>query len=124
MRVFEGGHQFVAFPFDAAAAMVEMQVGEEDVGDIIAVVPQGGERFVKRIVAVEMVMTEEFRILLVADAIVDEDEPVAVFHQHAAHRPGAHVIVVGRVEFVPDAFGHYAEHGAAVELEEAGIDRV
>jgi hypothetical protein len=85
---------------------------------------QCAQRFVERIVSMQKVMGKEFGVLFVADAVIYKHEPVAVFHEHAAHGPGAHIVIVCRVEFVPDTFGHNAEHGAAVEFEKAGIDRV
>jgi hypothetical protein len=69
-------------------------------------------------------MPEEFFILLIAHAGVDKYQPVAILNEQATQGPAAHIIIVGVVYFIPNAFGHYAEHGAAVQFEIAGIDRV
>jgi hypothetical protein len=69
-------------------------------------------------------MSEEFFILFVAHAIVDQYQAVAFLNQQAAQGPAAHIILVGGIEFIPDAFGDYAEHGATVKLEVAGVDGI
>ena len=72
----------------------------------------------------QIVMAEELRILLVADPVIDQDQPVTVLHEQAAHGPGAEVVGIRRMVLAPQRLGHHAEHGAAIELEETGIDHV
>jgi hypothetical protein len=60
-------------------------------------------------------------VLLVAYAVVDEDEAVAVLYEQAAHGPCAEVVGIGRVGALPKLFGHHPEHGATVQFEEPCI---
>jgi hypothetical protein len=75
----------------------------------------------QRIFTVEIIMAEEIPFLLIADPVVDQYFPVTVDYQQASHRPVAKVVLIGRIYFRPQGFRHYAEHGAAVEFEIAGL---
>jgi len=72
----------------------------------------------------QKIMTEEFFILLVADAVIDKDQSLSIFNQQTAKGPVAHIVLVGRVDLVPDGFGYHAKHGAAVELKVSTFDRI
>lgn len=67
-------------------------------------------------------MPEKFRILFVANAGINKYASGAGIYQQATHSPVAQVIVIGRVEFLPHYFGHYAKHGAAIKFKITGID--
>ena len=104
--------------------MVEVQMGEEHIGDVIAGEAELLQGTFQRVGSVQVVVPEELRILLVADAIVDQGEAIAVLHQQAAHGPGAQVVGIGRVFGAPQRFGDHPEHGTAIQLEEPRVDRV
>jgi hypothetical protein len=66
-------------------------------------------------------VAEKFRILLIANAIVDQDQAVAVFHQQTAHSPGTQIILIGRIAALPERFRNYAKHSATIQLKKSGI---
>src|SRR5690606_2775490 len=106
----------------AAAAMIEVQVRQEHIRHIIRGITSGIQRPDQRIIAVQIVKTQKPGVLLVAYTIVDKDAPVSVFHQEATHGPCAEILFVSRVQFIPNGFWYYTEHGATVQFEEACID--
>jgi hypothetical protein len=69
-------------------------------------------------------MAHELLILFIANAIINQYQPVAILYEQATHGPGTKIVFVGRIEFVPDRFGHYAKHSAAIQLEITGIDSI
>ena len=79
-----------------------------------------GERAKQRICAMRLEKGAPFGVLLIAETAINEDVPVAGLDEQAAHCPGAKVVFIGRVEPLPEALGHDAEHGSAVEFEIAG----
>ena len=79
--VFKSRNQFPVFPDDTSATMVEMQVCEEHIGYIIADETMGSQRFIQAVVPVQVIMPEEFFILFIAHAIVDENTPAFVFDE-------------------------------------------
>lgn len=70
----------------------------------------------------KIIMGEKFLVLFIANAIVNENQPVAIFHQQTPQSPGAQIPLIGRVELIPDGLGNYAKHGTPIEFEIAGID--
>ena len=68
-----------------------------------------------------VIVAEEFFILFIAHAVIHQYAVVAVFYQQAAHGPGTHIVLIGRVYFVPHALGHYAKHGATIKLKVPGV---
>ncbi len=77
---------------------------------------------VEMAITMQIVMSKKFIVLLIAHAGVNQDEPISVLYQQAAHGPGAKVALIGRVKRLPERFGHHAKHGATIELEMPGID--
>jgi hypothetical protein len=63
------------------------------------------------------IMGEKLIVLYVAHAGVDQNVAIPIFYQHAAHGPRAHIVVVGRIKWLPQRFRHHAKHSAAVEFE-------
>jgi hypothetical protein len=94
--------------------MIEMQVSKQYIGDIITGKTMGGQRAVERIIAMEIIVSEKFSVLLIAHTGVYQYQPVPFFYQQTAHRPGTHIIFIVRVEFVPHAFRNNAKHGASI----------
>jgi hypothetical protein len=68
------------------------------------------------------VMRKKLVVLLVAHSCVDKDEAIAFFNQHASHSPRTHIILVGRIKWMPHRLGNYAKHGATIEFEVPRID--
>ena len=117
----EGRNQHsVGTTFYCAADVVEVQVGEENVGDVGPVVARRRQASVQGVFPVEVVVGKELVVLFLADSRVDEGESVSVFHQQQPHGPGAQVVLVCGVGALPEGLGHNAKHGAAVELEKSG----
>lgn len=114
--------RFVFIPLYRATTMVEMQVGEKHIGNLRTVIAGHLQSFIEVAITMQIVVGEEFFILLIAHAGVDKNEAIPAFYQQAAHGPGAKVALIGRVERLPERFRHHAEHGAAVELEMPGVD--
>ncbi len=104
--------------------MVEVQVREQDVRDVFGCKARFADGFQQCGVAVRLVVAEKFLTLLVAHARVDQDQAIAVLDQQAAHSPGAEVVGVGGVVFLPKHFRDDAEHGPAIEFEKSGVDYV
>ncbi len=63
----------VDVPLDSAPHVVKVKVGEEHVGDVVAIKTVSGQRCIQAVVAVEEVVAEKLFALFVADAGVDED---------------------------------------------------
>ena len=108
---------------DGAATVVEVEVGQEDVGDVVAVEAEGIELGIQ-VLGAGGIMAEELLALLVAHAAIDEHQAVALLDQQGAQSPIAAVPLVGGVVFRPEGLRDHAEHGAAVELEQTVGDRV
>ena len=102
---------------DGAATVVEMEVGQEDVGDVVAVEAEGIKLKVQ-VLGDGGIMAEELLALLVAHAAVDEHQAVALLDQQGAQGPIASVPLVGGVVLRPEGLRDHAEHGAAVQLEQ------
>jgi hypothetical protein len=79
------------------AAVVEVQVGQKYVGYVGGREAEPAQGAFQRGVAVQVEVPAEFLVLLVADAVVDEHQPPRVLDEQAAHGPGAHIVVIGRV---------------------------
>jgi hypothetical protein len=98
--------------------MVEVEVGDDDVGDGVGV---DAERAEPHGCAAERGVDGEdvglFGAPLVAHARLDEYPSVADVEQQRPPRHADPVARVGRVAPLPDGLGHDAEHGAAVESE-------
>src|SRR6185312_1355215 len=97
---------------------------EEHIGNILFPESLFFQRIVDIFISVQIIITEKFSILLVANSIVHQDQLFAILNQQTAHSPGTKIIGIGRVGFIPDEFGNDTKHGASVELEVAGVDGV
>jgi hypothetical protein len=49
----------------------------------------------------QKVKAKKLLVLLVAHAIVYQNQAITIFHQQTAHGPGAHIIAVGWIVFLP-----------------------
>jgi hypothetical protein len=61
-----------------------------------------------------LIVTEEFIILFITQPAVYQDKLIAGFNKQTAHSPGAKIIVISRIDFIPDFFWNYTKHGTAV----------
>jgi hypothetical protein len=104
--------------------MIEMQMGEEHIGNILFPESLFFQRIVEIFISMQIIITEKFSILLVANSIVHQDQLCAILHQQTAHSPGTKIVGIGRIGFIPDELGNDTKHGASVELEIAGVDGV
>ena len=118
---FVAGAVFV--PTNTAAAMIKVQVTQHHVGDVIKAVTVLAQGFLQGVIAIEEIMGKELFVLLVAEAVIDEDLTIAGIDEQASHGPVAHVVLIGRVQFVPNGFWNNAEHGATIEFEITTVDR-
>ena len=105
---------------DGAAAMVEVQVGQEDIGDVVSVKSEGIQLKVKVLVA-RGVMAKEFLALLVAHAAVHQHQPVAILDEQERRAQSQRLRSSVGWCLVQRGFGHHAEHGAAVQLEQPWV---
>jgi hypothetical protein len=99
--IFKSRYQPIPFTDNAASAMIEMEMGQQYIGDVIPVKSMFCQGLVQGIVTMQIIMTEKFRILFVADAIVYEDKALAFLDQQAAHSPGTEIVLIGRMDFAP-----------------------
>jgi len=70
---------------------------------------------------VKIIITEKSAGLFIAYTGIDQDQPIPVLDKQASHCPGAKVILIRRVQPVPDRFRNHAEHGAAVKFEHTSM---
>ena len=107
-----------------AAAVVEVQVGQDHVGDAVRVVA----RRAQRLVGEQRVFQAVDRVLLVrplvADAGVDQIRAIAALQEQEPHAEIDAILLVGRVRAGPERMGHDAEHRAPVEGEIAARNGV
>ena len=83
-----------AFPvaFDGPSDMVKVQMGQQYVRDVRSGKPACSQRFVEGVIAVQVVVAEEFFRLLGANSCVDEQQVFSVFNEQAAHGPRTQII--------------------------------
>src|SRR3954467_9433537 len=67
----------------------------------------------------KVIVTEEFVVLFITDTVIYQDQAFAVFYEQTTHGPGTHIILVCRIQFMPDAPGYYAIHSATIQFKEA-----
>jgi hypothetical protein len=68
-------------PFNGSTTVVEVQVGQEDIGDIITVESVSREALVQGIIPMQVVMLQELLVLLGANACIKEHEAVPILHE-------------------------------------------
>ena len=124
-RVWERRPEVAFFvSFHSSSNMVKVQVSEQHIGDVLARKPSLVKFTIKSGVSMEVVMTEKFVGLLVANAGVNEQQSVALFDQHRSHGPSAKVVFISRHMFLPERLWYHAKHCAAIEFKVAGVDSV
>ena len=69
-------------------------------------------------------MPKKFRILFVAHPVIHQHQSAVFFDQQAAEGQADHVVFIGGVESVPDAFGHHSVHGPAIQFEVPAVDGI
>ena len=107
----------------APAAVIEVQVRQNDVGDVIGMKPGFGQRTMQVVFfVVDRIDLPEPGRSLVPEAVINQNQPVVAFQKQAPHVQGNAVPGVGRDGAFPERFRHDAEHGPPVEFEAAGFD--
>jgi hypothetical protein len=81
--------------------MIKMQMRQQHIGNVIPAKAMHSQGLIQGIIPMQVIMTEKFGILLVADAIVHQDQPPAILDQQATHSPGAEIVVIGRMDLAP-----------------------
>jgi len=104
--------------------MVEMEVGEDDVGDVVVGEVLLFERLCEVVGGLGLVDLFEFVVVPIADAGVDEDETLVGTNQEASQGEGDAIILIGGGGFLPEGSGDDAVHGAAVDRKCAVVDYV
>src|SRR6056297_217301 len=111
----------ILVPLYAASAMIKMQVGQKNIGDIITMETDIFQGFVQRMVAPEIIITKEFFGLFVAQSVIDQNKPVTIFNQKTTGGKVNHIIAICRIGPVPNRFRDYTEHGASIQLKITGL---
>jgi hypothetical protein len=89
-------------------------VSKDHIGNIIPAEAMLCQGTVECSISMEVIMTEKFFILLVADACIYQDQPVAIFNEKEPHGPVTKVVFIGRIDPAPDTFWNHTEHRASV----------
>jgi hypothetical protein len=98
-----------------------MQVGKEQVGNILHMIANIGKGFLQGIgFHVSVVSPYLFRIMIPYPSF-NEDFTLARIYQQATQGEANHVVVVGRVNLAPQGLGDDAEEGASVAGEITGM---
>ncbi len=113
---------FVFVPLHTSTAMVEMKMRKKYIGDIFRGKAIFLQRLFKRIITMEIIIAQKFFILLLTYSIINQHQPVSFLHKQTTHRPCAHIIFIGRIQFVPNAFWNYAKHSSAIKLKKSRIN--
>jgi hypothetical protein len=102
-----------------------MEMGQDDVGNLVrreAKFPERaleGSRFV-----IDPENVFEFGVVFVAKPVIDDHQPTIAFEEQTPHGQLDPVPLVGVGTATPEGFRHNAEHGTAIQSEEAGFDFV
>jgi hypothetical protein len=68
-------------PFNGSTTVVEVQVGQEDIGDVIAVESVCREALVQGIIPMQVIVLQELLVLLGANACIEEHKTVFILHE-------------------------------------------
>jgi hypothetical protein len=104
--------------------MIKMKMRQEHVRYIIAVKTMFLQRFIERIISMQIIVTEKLLILFISHPCINEDQPMTIFDQQTSQRPRTHIVFVRRVDLLPDAFRYNAKHGTTIQFEVTRIDGV
>ena len=113
----------VGAPHGEATHVIEVEVTRDHQVDVVDGEAGVGQAVIEVIAPIESVDRRALRVHLVAAPGVDDGgQPVAPHHQ-GTHAQRNAVPIVGRQLGFPQRARHHAEHGAAVEREEAVAQR-
>ena len=107
-----------------AADVVEVQVAEDDRIDVVGLDTQRRQTRNQRLAFFHLIEPAIERGKLAAVAGIDQHRMFAVARQHAVVRTLDAIEFVGRGHIFPDRARDDAEHHAAVEPEQAAVDRI
>ena len=105
--------------------MIEVEMGEDDIGDV-------GRRHAVRaerrrdILTARVDRVDVAQLLAVLRAVprIHEDRPAPAADQQRPRRHGDPVSLIGGIRLPPEGPRDHAEHRAAVQREAPGLDRV
>jgi hypothetical protein len=123
MRIFESRDQTLRLriALDGTSAMVEVKMGQKNIGDFIGMKTRCLNALVQFTFTVQVIVTKKQITLFLTDSRVNQNETVSLFNEHAAHGPRAQIVVVSWIGFAPNDFGDNTKHSATIELEKTGI---
>ena len=104
--------------------VVEVQVGQEHVGDVLTCKACRVQASIQGMVAMQVVMAEELLRLFVPNATIHKHEAIADFHQQRTHGPCAQILGIRRIGPRPKLLGHHPKHRPAIQFEIPGVNRV
>src|SRR5437867_1338388 len=117
-------HRAVLAPRGSPAAMIEVEVGGRDSGDVLGLDTQRREILEQRLGALHGEDVAKLRIVLRADAGIHQHVLAVPFDKETVHREADSISLVGGSDLVPEHLGDDAEHGAAVQAESAARNEV
>ena len=53
---------------------------------------------------------------------INEYFTFSIFYQQTTHGPVAQILLVGRINAIPDYFGQYPKHGSTIQFKVTGVD--
>ena len=121
--VDEGGSHLVCDRGQGTCTVVEMQVCEQDMGNLFGIYARPAQPVLQARVCVHVEYLASASVKALSKSGVDEDAFVRRFHDEAVAGHGNPVTVVGWCHACPQGAWHDAIHGATVESETPRVDR-
>ena len=78
-----------------------MKMSENNISNVLSGVSKSCQGSFQGVLTVEVVMSEEIPVLLVAYAVIDQHFPVPVHYQQTAHGPITKIIFICRINLGP-----------------------
>ena len=107
-----------------SAAMIEVQVREQNIGYILPFNSKCFQRTEKSFFPVRLEVRPEFIVLFVTNASINQYRSFSIANEQRPHGQRNHIIGVGWRKFRPHAAWYHTKHGTAVEFEKTGQNTV
>ncbi len=120
--VWKSGNSFVVNEFGVAAGVVEVEMGVDDDVDLIGADTVRRQVGDERVAFLNPIDVAQFGSPFRAVAGFDENVFVLRSNEQAVGGQPNAVAIIGWRFFLPERFGHDAEHGAAVEIKTAAVN--
>src|SRR5690606_29380419 len=101
VSVLKSRHQSIAFPSNSTPYMVKMKMCKKNIRNIIPMEAMFGQRFIKRIGMVNIIMAKELFRLFVTQTSIYQNKLITVLDQEQPHRPCAQIIFISRIRLAP-----------------------